>query len=562
MSLSRTIRAVTTLCAVAALALPAAAAPARGGPAWCGTERDGARDAVFAHLEAQARRGPRAQEALSARDVGNVAVLVDEGDLALLANPFDLQGSGLRFVGGEPYSVTRLSLPASAAPGTPLSLGDDDATRVTLPFGFSFYGHEYSEVFVNSDGNLTFGGAESSSTARTVGRLVGGPPRIAPLLADLDPSAGGRVETRSAGGAFTVAWVEVPRFEQADKNSFEVTLHADGRVEFVYGSLLASGLDEGAVGIAPGAGGAVAAIDFASAAAAGGPGALVEGFRAEDAIDAVATARKFYATHGDDYQQLVVFTTRRLTESGTLAYELTVKNADSGIGVAPQDRSSAYGSAGRLESFAFMDLVGKYPADLELRFNFEDSALAVAAHEVGHRWLAGARFLDAGRVSDELLGRDQVHWSFFMNTLASHLEGNEIEDLGGNQFRTVEAGVRYSPLDQYLMGLRPADEVPPFFIVRAPSAPNAETGRPPARGVSFAGQRKDVSVQDVIAALGPRSPAPGPKSEAWRQAWILVGVGGAPDAASIERVERFRQAFEAFFARSTDGRLPLDSALR
>jgi len=560
MSLRPTSLAALALCAVTAV--PAVAATARGGPAWCGTERDGARNAVFAFGEAQARRGPRASSASSAQDVGDVAVLLDEGDLALLANPFDLQGAGLRFDGGAAYSVTRLSLPASAAPGTPLSLADDDATRVTLPFAFGFYGREYSEVFVNSDGNLTFGSAESSSTARTVGRLVGGPPRIAPLLADLDPSAGGRVETRTAGGTFTVAWVDVPRFEVADKNSFEVTLHPDGRIEFVYGSQLTGGLDEGAVGIAPGAGGTLAAIDFASAAGAGGAGALVEGFRSEDAIDAVATARKFYATHGDDYQQLVVFTTKRLTERGTLAYELTVKNADAGIGFGSQDLTAAYGSAGRLESFAFMDLLTKYPEDLNQRFNFEDSALAVTAHEVGHRWLAGARFLDGGRASEELLGRDQVHWSFFMNTLGSHLEGNEIQDLGGGQFRTVEAGVRYSPLDQYLMGLRPADEVPPFFIVRAPSAPNSEPGRAPARDVSFAGVRKDVSVQDVIAALGPRSPAPQPKSEPWRQAWILVGVGGAPDAATIERVDRFRREFEAYFARSTEGRLLVDSVLR
>ena len=41
---------------------------------------------------------------------------------------------------------------------------------------------------MNSDGNLTFGAAEFASSERSLGRLTAGPPRIAPLFDDLDPS--------------------------------------------------------------------------------------------------------------------------------------------------------------------------------------------------------------------------------------------------------------------------------------------------------------------------------------------------------------------------------------
>src|SRR5262249_16350752 len=126
---------------------------------------------------------------------GQIAVLLDEGgDLALLANPMNLQKTGLRFsptAGG--YSVSRVDLPLEPDTGPRLALTDDSSTAVTLPFSFPFYGRTYAQAFVNSDGNLTFGQADDASTARTVGRLVNGPPRVAPLLADLNVETGGSI---------------------------------------------------------------------------------------------------------------------------------------------------------------------------------------------------------------------------------------------------------------------------------------------------------------------------------------------------------------------------------
>ena len=48
------------------------------------------------------------------------------------------------------------------------------------------------------------------------------------------------------------------------------------------------------------------------------------------------------------------------------------------------------------------------------------------------------------------------------------MEGNDIEDLGGGQFRTVDAVKRYSRLDQYMMGLIRPSSVPTFFYVESP----------------------------------------------------------------------------------------------
>jgi hypothetical protein len=545
---------------------PAAAAPARGGPAWCGTRSDDVRDAVWAHREASARRGGRATS-LSAgvSRAGQIAVVEDRGDLALVRNMLDLRAVGLRFSPtGDGFSVTRVDTPLVAATGSPLTLGDDDSRRVELPFAFPYFAASHSSVFVNSDGNLTFVEGDSASTARTIGRLVAGPPRMAPLLADLDPSAGGSVTVSSAPDRFSVTWSAVPQWGKSDRNSLQIALTPDGRVEFVYGTELTSGLDEGAVGLGPGREqGGITAVDFSQAAGVVGGGTLAEGFRDSDALDTLGLARRFYSAFPDEFQQLVVYSTRRLTARTTFAYEQTVKNQVSGLGLSRFDSSSDYGSGGRLESFVYMDDLEKHLEPFDTPFLGADSTMSVLAHEVGHRWLANAVFRDGARDSNELLGRDEVHWSFFMDTDGSHLEGNDIEDQGGGRFSTTAASTRFGPLDQYLMGLRPLDEVPAFFFVRDPAGTSGlSNGRDPEAGVSFTGTRRDVTAADLVAAMGPRDPPFGAAPREIRQAFVLVAVGGPPTQAQLDKLERIRAAWPAFYSRSTDGRGTADPRLQ
>lgn len=546
-------------------AAPAGAARGSGRHAWCGTSRGGARDAVWAHREQRDRHGAEARSLRASFDVGQIAVLLDEGDLALVANPMDLQKKGVRFSpAGSGYSVSRVDLPLEPDAGSRLSLGDDASQSVALGFSFPFYGSTYSQAFVNSDGNLTFGAKDDASTARNVGRLVNGPPRVAPLLADLNAEEGGSVSMLSLPDHATVTWRAVPQFERFDKNTFQVTLWADGRIDFVYDQELSSDIEEGVAGVAPGNGrGGLTAVDFSAAASvAGGAGALAESFRQEDGLDTVAVARKFYATHSDRYQQLVIYTSRKLVSSNTFSYEQTVANADAGIGVGVESSSAEYGSAGRLESFITMDAISKYPDDLTFRFLGEDSALSVLAHEVGHRWLVNALFRDGAADSHDLLGRDEVHWSFFVDTDGSHLEGNDIAPQSDGSFRTAGASLRYSAMDQYLMGMRDASEVPPFFLVRNPAGVlDTSPGRAPRTGVTFTGTRKDVAIGDVVAALGARRPAGAPWTTPFRQAFVYVAVGGPPDAAALDKIERIRAAWPAFFAQSTEGRGAVDPTL-
>jgi hypothetical protein len=505
----------------------------------------------------------RASAAAAARS-GDIAVLSDDGSIVIGANPFDLVGAGLRFdpTGGG-YDVLRASGGFRADLGKRLRLADDDASEEDLAFAFPFYGTARSSAFVNSDGNLTFGEGDVATTARSLGRVLSGAPRVAPFFADLDPSAGGGIFVSSAPDAFTVTWCEVPDFDATGRVTAQASLLPGGAVEVrIDGSTT---LEDAVVALSPGATGEFVAVDLsaASGAVAGGAGAVGERFAAEAALDLVSAARLFYAGFGDEYDQLVFWSDARVVESGTFAFETTVDNAITGIGQEVVHLASAYGSAGRLSSLVVMDDLGKYPADPTQRANGENSTLALVAHETGHRWGATLRFRDSeGIASQAWLGRQNAHWSFYCDSDASVLEGNDIEEQGGGRFRTVGAARRYSPFDLYAMGLLAESEVPRTFYVESPSGASQARESAPLTGVSFGGTRREVSIADVVAAMGPRKPPASLAPRTHSQAWIyLVSRGRTADPAAIAKLETIRRAFEGFFLDATGGRMGVETRL-
>src|SRR5437016_4164296 len=208
------------------LLLCAAPLYARHDAPGCGTTRETAAETRFLHRQAQrARAGrglPRAAAAVAGdRDIGNIAIVEDSGGVVEKLNQFNLDSSTLTFTPSAPaaaryrFAVSIPSYDASAATqGTPVvALGDDDSRQFTLPFAFPFFGASYTKIFLNSDGNLTFLMPESASTLRSTGRMTGGPPRIAPLFDDLDPSlVAGGVRYLADGTRAVFTWVSVPEY--------------------------------------------------------------------------------------------------------------------------------------------------------------------------------------------------------------------------------------------------------------------------------------------------------------------------------------------------------------
>jgi hypothetical protein len=510
-------------------------------------------------------RTPGAAAGPDAVDVGEIAVLQDEGDLIASANAFDLRGIGLRFTGNGSggYNVARIDGGFRTTLGTRVTLTDDDSRQVDVPFAFSFYGQAQRTAFINSDGNITFDQEDRASSDRNVARLLTGPPRVAPFFADLDPTTGsGRIFAHAAGDQYTVTWCGVRGFDSTRTTTAQMTLLPDGVIEFTYGDPIT--LADAIVAISPGRTGDFTPVNLSDASASGN-GAVGERFAEQSQIDTVEIARKFYRTHADDFDQLIIWTDQRLVRDA-FAYEVTVANQIRGLGLDLYDASRDFGSAGRLESYALMDFIGKYPDNPGSRVLGENSTLSVLAHESGHRWLALFEFRDhTGRESDALLGRQLSHWNFFFDSDASVMEGNDIEDLGGGSFRTVAAVQRYSLLDQYAMGLIPASQVPTFFYVQDPVnvTPARDPDDAPEVGVRFNGTRRDVLIQDIIAIHGDRSPSSSESPREHRQAFVLiVSAGRTLDNAHVDKIDRIRREWEGFFQQATDGRMRARTTLR
>ena len=525
---------------------------------------------LWIHQQAENREasGPRAgsRPPVDAVDIGSISVLQDEGDLIVPPNPWDLRSIGLRFTGNGAggYDVRQVDGSFRPTLGSRLTLTDDDTRQVDVPFAFEFYGRRETAAFVNSDGNVTFNDGDTATSERNIARLLTGPARIAPFLADLDPGAGGGVYVHAAQDQYTVTWCGVRGFESTRVTTVQATLLPDGAVEMKFGAGIT--LQDAVVGLSPGTTAQFEAVNFsAPGPLSGGAAAVGERFAAFNQLDTVEVSRKFYRTHADTFDQLVVWTDSPVVRDA-FAYETTVANDVRGLGIDIYNLSSAFGSSGRRQSLAIMDSLGKYPDDPAAKVLNEGTTLTLLAHEVAHRWLA---FFDVRNhrreISDELLGRGRVHWSFFMDTDASVMEGNDILDLGGGAFRTVGAMAGFSPLDLYAMGILPESEVPPFFYVESPTnvSPSRNRESPPTLNVTFNGTRRDVLIHDIVAANGPRVPSSAEAPRRHTQAFIyVVSAGRSAPADQIQKLDRIRTQWEIFFTQATAGRMKVDTQLR
>lgn len=555
-----------------AVALRTAARSAGGPDKWAGViDQDapwGVLDGLWNHRSALARGqlSPVGPDAMT-EDIGDIAVLQDEGDLFRALNPYDLDDLGLRFTPNDSggYDVARTSSAAFRSPvGDRVTLGDDDTSSLAMGFTFPFFGESHSSLFINSDGNLTFEEGDNASTPRNVSRLLSGPPRLSPFLADLDPSVSGGIFAATFADRTTVTWCRVPGFGMNATTTVQASLLTDGVIEMAFDKGIE--LFDAIVGVSPGRTGTFHAVDLSQAETnTGSTGAIGERFSQESELDIVAVAQKFFQTHPDAYDQIIIFGDRPLVFGGAFAYETTVANSIQGLGqptfpVSPEFRSQA------LSSIVVMGQLDKYSDDLSEKIVGENTTMGVLGHEVGHRWLAFFEFSDVDRQrSTALLGRANAHWSFFFDSDASVMEGNDIEDKGGGMFETVAAVERYSALDQYAMGLRRDTEVPAFFYVESPTnvIPVEINTSAPQVGVTFNGTRRDVLIQDVIDIEGPRFPSVDTSDKVHRQAFIyIVSPDTEADAAEVAKLDRIRGQFETFFDTATDGRMRAETRLR
>jgi hypothetical protein len=153
---------------------------------------------------------------------------------------------------GDGFSGGRYVLEIEESNAIELILGDDDSEEVPLGFTFPFNGMNYTSVFVNSNGNLTFGSG-NTDWSYSVSDFLSDQPRIAPLFVDLSPNNGGTVSVEFGPGTATVTYDSIPEFFWGGSNTFMVTLRSDGSFTIEYGLMTGP---EGVTGATEGGGAA------------------------------------------------------------------------------------------------------------------------------------------------------------------------------------------------------------------------------------------------------------------------------------------------------------------
>ena len=153
-------------------------------------------------------------------EAGNLLALDDDGGVGGIGTLsrllFRVPADGIYAVGvttwpdfgftGAGSDFGRYVLNISTYTGTILPLADDGSIEIPFAtFQFPFQGRLWSSVWVNGNGNLTFG-AGDPDFSESVAELLAGPPRIAPLWDDLSPNlftapAGPRYRRGTSGQA-------------------------------------------------------------------------------------------------------------------------------------------------------------------------------------------------------------------------------------------------------------------------------------------------------------------------------------------------------------------------
>jgi hypothetical protein len=197
-------------------------------------------------------------------------------------------------------------------------------------------------------------------------------------------------------------------------------------------------------------------------------------------------------------------------------------------------------------------------------------AMSQVGHELGHRWSAFVSAL----VNGQRIPLGPTHWARGLHapspfpyrrpTEASAMGGGVWQDNFDGAFTQLDddyyvPATGWSYLDLYLMGLLAPSEVPDFFLLQnlAPAGRD-ENGRP-----VFKANRLKVTIKDVIAAEGPRSPS-------WEKAQknfntgfvVIVPPGATPSKELLERTNAIRETWMDYWSVTTGRRATMTTSPR
>ena len=309
-------------------------------------------------------------------------------------------------------------------------------------------------------------------------------------------------------------------------------------------------------------------LDLSAATKKDGPFAVAyEGFhwmeipRAQDVTCSVINAL------GDKFDFFAMYSDFRVDnpEGGTPSTGPRGGNV-SGIGTSTNGLES-YCSKGQLQwmfvepvSTAAVQIQERSPDGRMTDYNY---AVSQIAHELGHRWAANARAI----VNGETIDLGPTHWGRGVHLQAAFPYGrpDEADIMGGSTWKENPDGTftqldrdYYNPakgwswLALYLMGLAKPEEVKPFFILRnlQPTGQQDANGHP-----IFRGDKTVITIENVIAAMGPRVPDFDHAQKKFNTAIVVMTEPGKkPTKELIAAANNIADRWIPYWSKTTGGR--------
>jgi hypothetical protein len=218
-------------------------------------------------------------------------------------------------------------------------------------------------------------------------------------------------------------------------------------------------------------------------------------------------------------------------------------------------------------TFYLHQLAERTPDGKILPYNY---AMSQIGHEMGHRWSA---FVSA-KVKGQAIQLGPVHWArglqasvpfpYQRPTEASAMGGGVWQDNFDGTYTQLDdnyyvPATGYSYLDLYLMGLISSAEVPDFFILQnlLPAGKDAN-GHP-----TFKADRTKITIQDVIAAEGPRLPDVDHSQKKFNTGMVVVVEHGhTPSPDLLERANGIGMRWIDYWETTTGHRASMTTSPR
>jgi len=544
-------------------------------------------------------------------------------------NLFDLNNASLLFTpSGDGYVASMETLSWEDEPGEEVAPG---VVPVSAS-GFPFAGNDWTEVYFSELGMLTFGGENAAlenflddfflrfGQLRDLGPRLEAAPTIAILFRPVNWFASLYVAQRADRTVFTWAGSDwwggaLDILGAPNRLEMQATLFADGRIRLSYRDL---DVRDGIVGVFRSSAGTAARgdaspasrslykgpmrqrhpdlmrpqaylqrvnpsnstlndpVDLSTGEQPGGD-SHYEAFHYRAPPAPAELACRAIQAQGDQFDFLVWYSQYRIDqqEAGTPINTPIGDFAEleTGLGLTGSFPSGEYCSDGTLDGAylfpVFIDAqTGRPDGNSGVTSDFFNNAVALLAHEIGHRWMA---YVNAQVDGQRISLSDGIHWrtEVHMPSLhpwqgerqASPMGGSYWQDNGDGTFTQFDdaflsPATGYSALDLYLMGLLSAEEVPDFFVLQGLEFLTRDAEGNPI----YRGERVDVSIEDVIAESGQRMPSVEAAPRTFNTGFVyLVPAGEDVNEGWLIRLAAMRDRFIEYWQHVTGGRSTMQS---